>query len=1086
MKKRSKLLAGLLAVSMTVSMLGSAGTAVQATEASDVLEMTNATETEMLETTATAELAETVTEASDFTYSVLEDGTIEITGYTGEATDVIIPAEIDGMTVTTVSGFYQNTRVTSVVIPEGVTSIGGQAFYRCVRLMSVTLPESLVSIGKQAFFFCTSLTSIEIPENVSSIDVGNQIYNAFSYCQKLTEITVSEQNSYYASYDGVLYNKSMTELLLCPAGKESVAIKEGISTIGQEAFAECDKLTSVIIPRYVRMIESEAFISCENLKEVTLQDGLTTIGSNAFSNCPSLTSIAIPNTVESIGDYAFLDCEALEYIKIPESVTSIGTNICLNPYGDKGPTPIMGYAGSYAQTYAEENGIPFIVIEVEKAEIIGDYTLNGMPVFTHDDEDSVPVKFTYTDGTEEIIYEHSWEDNVRLQTGQSFRVSFDKTLSSGYDEVMGMDRIDSARGLCSVRVYAEDGIGEYTTEQEILMWNLGKDAPIFTKVGQVEKVDGQKSDETQKFLVVCEESGNYILRYTASDEYKERIVIGIENEDGSASYYYLKAFAGFTGMMRDELEANAAMYFEAGQTYTVIVKAREEADISYELSFAKEPTVTDVSIDNESWPRKDGDFNWWGLNGGFPIVVTYSDGSIQHLHGPRDHRGENEIDKTYPYLQYDDYGNYFVFALKDETQEMYDQKHCLIGGEYPVTITVSDGQVYEDVIKIQKNSELPEEEPDSNKTNEDDKKPSTDSPTVDNTQMIPSGSTTINGQEVELEIKNVEDAKANMTEEQQTAIDEVLNVIKGGDISKIKEMQKTLIEKIANKDAFEILYSKLIDVVLPQGHEIPKDGMKIRIEDEKIKAGMHMVMLHMKADGIWENIPVTALDGAIEGVVNSLSPIYYFEIELETAPSYNSSASNTSAEITFNAANGTPMRWLTSKENGNFSISGRQTSIPEGAEFSVRLVSDDVYESVKAVVTRAKGAVGFVAYEMNLCDAFGNAITKFEGHADISMPIPAGLYVPEGNTVTVYCVNNGKLQKCNTVVQDGIVTFGTTHLSTFVYVSETLESAASTPVYSSVASPKTADNSNMSFYVTILGMMALCSMIYTMRKKENR
>lgn len=196
-----------------------------------------------------------------------------------------------------------------------------------------------------------------------------------------------------------------------------------------------------------------------------------------------------------------------------------------------------------------------------------------------------------------------------------------------------------------------------------------------------------------------------------------------------------------------------------------------------------------------------------------------------------------------------------------------------------------------------------------------------------------------------------------------------------------------------------------------------------------------------------------------------------------SSPSVDNSASApyVPSDITFSAADGTIMSWITAQESGNISISGSQASIPAGSTFSAKVVSSD---AIAAAVASAKGNVDFVAYEMNLTDAAGNAITTFRnGHVDVSMPIPAGLDVPEGYTVTVYYVNNGSLEKHNTVVKDKFVTFGTTHFSTFVYVSEPASAAAATPV----ASPKTAEN-NMALYAAMFAIAAFGGAVCAARK----
>jgi hypothetical protein len=164
------------------------------------------------------------------------------------------------------NAFYSasaNTRLKSVTIAAGVTSIGQQAFQNCTGLTSVTIPAGVTSIGQQAFQNCTSLTSVNIPASVTSI--GN---NAFDGCTNLADVTFA-------------------------AGSQR-------TTIGQQAFYNCANLVGVTF---------------------TAGSQLTTIGEYAFYNCAKITSITLSASVTSIGQYAFQNCTALTSINIPESIT---------------------------------------------------------------------------------------------------------------------------------------------------------------------------------------------------------------------------------------------------------------------------------------------------------------------------------------------------------------------------------------------------------------------------------------------------------------------------------------------------------------------------------------------------------------------------------------------------------------------------------------------------------------------------------------------------------------------------------------------------------------------------------------------
>ncbi|GHV72194.1 hypothetical protein FACS1894201_00100 [Bacteroidia bacterium] len=211
--------------------------------------------------------------------------------------------------------------IKTVVIEDGVTTIGQSAFEYCSGITAVTIPNSITDIGASAFFNCNGLTSIMIPESVATIGIC-----AFSSCYGLTSINVSTNNQYYSSLNGVLFNKNKTTLLQYPTGKTGggYTIPNSVTTIGIEAFRGCDDLTLITIPNSVTTIERAAFMSCGGLISITIPNSVTNIGDDAFFNCDGLTSITIPEGVTSIGSIAFQNCDGLTSITIPNSVTKIG------------------------------------------------------------------------------------------------------------------------------------------------------------------------------------------------------------------------------------------------------------------------------------------------------------------------------------------------------------------------------------------------------------------------------------------------------------------------------------------------------------------------------------------------------------------------------------------------------------------------------------------------------------------------------------------------------------------------------------------------------------------------------------------
>ncbi len=188
-----------------------------------------------------------------------------------------------------------------IIIPETVVKIGDNAFFNCYYLTSISIPESVTSIGKYAFHFCLRLLNATIPKNVKSIGVG-----AFAGEARMSDIKVSEDNKYFTSENGILYDKKKKVLIQCPRAKSGeIKIPESVTNIGEEAFEYCQNVTSIIIPESVTNIGRVAFESCENLTSVIIPQGVTQIEESTFAGCSSLKSVTIPKTVTSIDQSAF-------------------------------------------------------------------------------------------------------------------------------------------------------------------------------------------------------------------------------------------------------------------------------------------------------------------------------------------------------------------------------------------------------------------------------------------------------------------------------------------------------------------------------------------------------------------------------------------------------------------------------------------------------------------------------------------------------------------------------------------------------------------------------------------------------------
>ncbi len=349
--------------------------------------------------------AETATTEDGFAYEIV-DGTATITDYTGSATEVVIPIEINGYAVTAIGEgvFSYCWGLSSVTIPDGVTSIGAWAFSNCIDLTSATIPDSVTSIGGGAFWECTSLTSVTIPDSVTTIEgsaflgctslvsvtIGDSVTSigrgAFSDCTSLISVTISDgvtsigENAFYntAYYNdsdnwenGVLY---IGHYLI---GAETTlngayTVKDDTKCIGSSAFSECKRLTSVTIPDSVTSIGGSAFYVCISLTSVMIPDGVTSIGVGAFSFCTSLTSVTIPDSVTSIGDGAFSHCTALTdvYYLGSESdwaAIAIGDNRTVFGdatihYNSNGPTTTTTESMTTTTTTTVTTNIPEVIV----------------------------------------------------------------------------------------------------------------------------------------------------------------------------------------------------------------------------------------------------------------------------------------------------------------------------------------------------------------------------------------------------------------------------------------------------------------------------------------------------------------------------------------------------------------------------------------------------------------------------------------------------------------------------------------------------------------------------------------------------
>ncbi len=333
--------------------------------------------------TACAEGTEPATyTSSDYEYTLLDDGTAEITGYNGNDKNLTIPDQLDGHPVAAIgdSAFSFCSSLTSVSIPDSVTEIGANpfsycdnltkiivspdhpslavidgvlfskpdkrlicypagkqgtayqipsgiqiigedAFYECSSLTSVSIPDSVTAIGDDAFSFCSSLASASIPDSVAAI--GN---SAFSFCSSLTSVSIPDSVTAIGA-NPFIYCKNLTKIVVSP-DHPALAVIDGVLFSKPDKRLVCypagKQGTAYQIPSGIQIIGDAAFYGCSSLTSVSVPDSVTAIGNYAFSSCSSLTSVSIPDSVTAIGDGAFYGCSSLTSVSIPDSVTTIG------------------------------------------------------------------------------------------------------------------------------------------------------------------------------------------------------------------------------------------------------------------------------------------------------------------------------------------------------------------------------------------------------------------------------------------------------------------------------------------------------------------------------------------------------------------------------------------------------------------------------------------------------------------------------------------------------------------------------------------------------------------------------------------
>ena len=293
-----------------------------------------------------------------YTYTLDDANRATITGYSGNATALYIPGEIDGHEVVAIgdSAFEDRTDLRTVMIPDSVTEIGSCAFNNCTNLSNVTLSQNLKYMEGRAFGSCEKITKIEIPKSLEWCGSTLYDYGPFGDC----------------------------------TGLKTVIFENGTTEISSHLFEKCTGLEEINIPDSVTEIEDSAFSGCVNLSKVNIPDTVTIIGEYAFDSCTNLTNVTLSKNLEHMEGRAFGNCEKITKIEIPKSLEWCGSTLYdYGPFGDctglktvifeNGTTEISSHLFEKC-TGLEEINIPDSVTEIEDSAFSGCVNLSKVNI----------------------------------------------------------------------------------------------------------------------------------------------------------------------------------------------------------------------------------------------------------------------------------------------------------------------------------------------------------------------------------------------------------------------------------------------------------------------------------------------------------------------------------------------------------------------------------------------------------------------------------------------------------------------------------------------------------------------------------
>ena len=329
----------------------------------------------------------------DYSYKILNDGTLRLYQYEGTDTNIVVPDTIDG---------------------RKVTVLGNSTFQYCTQasdIESVTLPDSLTTIEKNAFYNCEKLKSVTIPQNVSSIGLAAFVEGLSE--SSLTEIKVDPENPYFSEKDGVVFSKDGTKLIVFPSGRSGdYQIPDGTVSVGDYAFYYCVNVSSITVPGSVRSLGEGTFGNCSSLTKAVLNEGLEEIGEYAFQSSSGIRDIIIPASVKSVGKNGLRLSSGCRI-----RVLSTDTVWADDAFRDS--ALIAGKKDSTLQKYAEDRGCTFVELSAD----------NRIPLQNEWFEQITP-EYEYNGKSHEPEIESS-ESAPELEQGSDYEVTYENNINAG-------------------------------------------------------------------------------------------------------------------------------------------------------------------------------------------------------------------------------------------------------------------------------------------------------------------------------------------------------------------------------------------------------------------------------------------------------------------------------------------------------------------------------------------------------------------------------------------------------------------------------------------------------------------------------